>query len=226
MVQKWNQTLSQIPVWAYLKNGIGLGLGTQYAPQRRIMIHCATIYWYSALERVTQVFPCETHIILMVASQQLAAANTMHSLPTTNAITPAHGKIQDKDTNFYEHFNVVIGGLDNVEAWRWVSEGVAYATSWLIFPYVNLLDRLYEYCIIHINKFSICTFLFPKYCSTEWLKVSLNLIPTVGLHPISPHIASCPALNFPWHLCSTGRCYTLLHCQNAPRSPKEHCLCR
>ena len=80
-------------------------------------------------EGVTQVFPCETHIILMVASQQLAAANTMHSLPTTNAITPAHGKIQDKDTSFYKHFNVVIGGLDNVEAWRWVSEGVAYTTS-------------------------------------------------------------------------------------------------
>ena len=25
MVQKWNWTLSQIPVWVYLKNGIGLG---------------------------------------------------------------------------------------------------------------------------------------------------------------------------------------------------------
>ncbi|SPO31553.1 related to ubiquitin-activating enzyme [Ustilago trichophora] len=36
-------------------------------------------------------------------------------------ITPYHGKIQDKDEKYYMQFNIVICGLDSVEARRWIN---------------------------------------------------------------------------------------------------------
>ena len=39
-------------------------------------------------------------------------------------VTPHHGKIQDKDLNFYRSFNCVISGLDNIEARRWLNATV------------------------------------------------------------------------------------------------------
>lgn len=39
-------------------------------------------------------------------------------------VTPHHGKIQDKDTNFYKSFNCIISGLDNIEARRWLNSTV------------------------------------------------------------------------------------------------------
>lgn len=39
-------------------------------------------------------------------------------------VTPHHGKIQDKDPSFYQSFNCVISGLDNIEARRWLNATV------------------------------------------------------------------------------------------------------
>jgi ubiquitin-activating enzyme E1 C len=39
-------------------------------------------------------------------------------------VTAYHGKIQDKDPSFYASFNVIISGLDNVEARRWLNATV------------------------------------------------------------------------------------------------------
>lgn len=36
-------------------------------------------------------------------------------------ITPYHGKIQDKDESYYMQFNIIICGLDSVEARRWIN---------------------------------------------------------------------------------------------------------
>jgi ubiquitin-activating enzyme E1 C len=36
-------------------------------------------------------------------------------------VTPHHGKIQDFDAEFYSEFNVIVSGLDNVEARRWLN---------------------------------------------------------------------------------------------------------
>ncbi|PWN52476.1 hypothetical protein IE53DRAFT_367179 [Violaceomyces palustris] len=36
-------------------------------------------------------------------------------------VTPYHGKIQDKDDDYYMQFNIVICGLDSVEARRWMN---------------------------------------------------------------------------------------------------------
>lgn len=36
-------------------------------------------------------------------------------------VTPYYGKIQDKDEEYYMQFNIVICGLDSVEARRWIN---------------------------------------------------------------------------------------------------------
>ena len=49
--------------------------------------------------------------------------------PTTDLPTPSnvyhqlsyHGRIQDKDEEYYMQFNLVICGLDSVEARRWIN---------------------------------------------------------------------------------------------------------
>lgn len=44
----------------------------------------------------------------------------MDRVPGVN-VTPYHGKIQDKDDEYYMQFNLVICGLDSVEARRWIN---------------------------------------------------------------------------------------------------------
>lgn len=39
-------------------------------------------------------------------------------------VTPHHGKIQDKEPSFYASFNIIISGLDNIEARRWLNSTV------------------------------------------------------------------------------------------------------
>ena len=36
-------------------------------------------------------------------------------------ITPYNGKIQDKDEDYYKQFNVIVCGLDSIEARRWIN---------------------------------------------------------------------------------------------------------
>lgn len=36
-------------------------------------------------------------------------------------ITPYCGKIQDKDEDYYQQFNIIVCGLDSVEARRWIN---------------------------------------------------------------------------------------------------------
>ena len=36
-------------------------------------------------------------------------------------VTPYFGKIQDKDDDYYMQFNIVICGLDSIEARRWMN---------------------------------------------------------------------------------------------------------
>ena len=36
-------------------------------------------------------------------------------------ITPYNGKIQDKDEAYYRQFNVIVCGLDSIEARRWIN---------------------------------------------------------------------------------------------------------
>lgn len=49
-----------------------------------------------------------------------AAEFVMRRVPGVQ-VTPYHGKIQDKDEDYYMQFNLVICGLDSVDARRWIS---------------------------------------------------------------------------------------------------------
>lgn len=50
----------------------------------------------------------------------VAAEFIMNRVPGV-VVTPYHGKIQDKDEEYYMQFNLVICGLDSVEARRWIN---------------------------------------------------------------------------------------------------------
>jgi len=50
----------------------------------------------------------------------VAAEFIMKRIPSCN-VTPHFGKIQSKDASFYEQFKLIISGLDNIEARRWLN---------------------------------------------------------------------------------------------------------
>lgn len=54
---------------------------------------------------------------------RVAADFVMKRVPTVNVI-PHCGKIQDLDDDFYRQFMIIIAGLDNVEARRWLNQKV------------------------------------------------------------------------------------------------------
>ena len=54
------------------------------------------------------------------AKATVAAEFVMKRVPTCK-ITPYVGKIQDKDEDYYMQFNIVICGLDSIEARRWIN---------------------------------------------------------------------------------------------------------
>ncbi|GAA5921499.1 hypothetical protein JCM3775_003077 [Rhodotorula graminis] len=54
-------------------------------------------------------------------SKALCAADFVMKRVPGCKVTPYHGKIQDKDDDYYLQFNLVICGLDSVDARRWIS---------------------------------------------------------------------------------------------------------
>lgn len=54
-------------------------------------------------------------------SKALCAAEFIMKRVPGVKVTPYHGKIQDKDGDYYLQFNIIICGLDSVEARRWMS---------------------------------------------------------------------------------------------------------
>lgn len=55
------------------------------------------------------------------SSKAVTAASFINARCPWMKVTPYHGKIQDKDSEFYKQFSVVISGLDNIEARRWLN---------------------------------------------------------------------------------------------------------
>lgn len=51
---------------------------------------------------------------------EVAAQFIMNRVPGCS-VTAHHGKIQDKDEDFYRQFKIIISGLDNIEARRWLN---------------------------------------------------------------------------------------------------------
>lgn len=58
------------------------------------------------------------------SSKAVVAANFINERCPWMNVVPHHGMIQDKDPSFYSSFNVIISGLDNVEARRWLNATV------------------------------------------------------------------------------------------------------
>jgi NEDD8-activating enzyme E1 len=54
-------------------------------------------------------------------SKAQTTANFINTRCPWMKVEAHHGKIQDKDASFYANFNVIISGLDNVEARRWLN---------------------------------------------------------------------------------------------------------
>lgn len=57
-------------------------------------------------------------------SKAVTAANFINRRCPWMKVTPHHGKIQDKEPGFYASFQIIISGLDNVEARRWLNATV------------------------------------------------------------------------------------------------------
>jgi ubiquitin-activating enzyme E1 C len=51
---------------------------------------------------------------------EAAASFIMNRIPGC-IVTSYHNKIQDKDIDFYQQFKLIISGLDNIEARRWLN---------------------------------------------------------------------------------------------------------
>jgi len=58
------------------------------------------------------------------SSKAKVAADFINTRCPWMKVVPHHGKIQDKNPSFYKSFNVIISGLDNVEARRWLNATV------------------------------------------------------------------------------------------------------
>jgi len=58
------------------------------------------------------------------SSKAETAANFINTRCPWMKVTSYHGKIQDKDPSFYASFDVIISGLDNIEARRWLNATV------------------------------------------------------------------------------------------------------
>jgi ubiquitin-activating enzyme E1 C len=51
---------------------------------------------------------------------EVAARFIMQRVPGVK-VTPYFGKIQDKDDEYYMQFNIIVAGLDSIEARRWLN---------------------------------------------------------------------------------------------------------
>eukprot|EP00164_Ancoracysta_twista_P001019 GFYU01001329.1.p1 GENE.GFYU01001329.1~~GFYU01001329.1.p1 ORF type:complete len:451 (-),score=149.89 GFYU01001329.1:158-1450(-) len=63
-------------------------------------------------------------------SKSEVAANFINTRRPEVKVTPHHGKIQDKDEDFYRQFNIIILGLDSVEARWWMNAMVCGLLSY------------------------------------------------------------------------------------------------
>lgn len=58
------------------------------------------------------------------SSKAVTAAAFINERCPWMKVTPHHGMIQDKNPSFYQSFNCIISGLDNIEARRWLNATV------------------------------------------------------------------------------------------------------
>jgi ubiquitin-activating enzyme E1 C len=62
---------------------------------------------------------------------QAAADFIMKRVPGC-VVTPYQGKVQEKDEDFYRQFKLIISGLDNIEARRWLNSVIVGTNTQLV----------------------------------------------------------------------------------------------
>jgi NEDD8-activating enzyme E1 len=71
--------------------------------------------------RDVHVIDLDTIDVTVGSSKATTAANFINNRCPWMNVVPYHCTIQDKDPTFYKQFDIIISGLDNIEARRWLN---------------------------------------------------------------------------------------------------------
>lgn len=107
-------------------------------------------------------------------------------------VTPYHGRVQDKDDDYYLQFKIIVCGLDNVEARRWMNATLVNLADTMLIPMIDggtegfkgqsrvilpTISSCYECSLDMLGKattYPICTIAntprLPEHC-IEWASV-------------------------------------------------------
>jgi NEDD8-activating enzyme E1 len=116
-----NSTLSKSKVLVVGAGGLGCEILKDLAMSGVIDVHCIDLDTIDVTNLNRQFLFRQKDV---GASKAVTAANFINQRCPWMNVVAHHGMIQDKSPAFYASFDVIISGLDNVEARRWLNAAV------------------------------------------------------------------------------------------------------